>query len=428
MATLVIKGGKPISGTHRVPGNKNAALPMIAATLLTSEPVTLENVPTITDVTSMLEAAKTFGVKVTRDLAAGTVTLTAAKVKTARIDPALAAKIRTSVLFAGPLLARLGRASLPPPGGDAIGHRRLDTHFDGFRSLGAKAILGKKALHFKGRLHGAKILLDEASVTATENILMAAVLAEGKTEIYNAACEPHIVDLANMLKAMGAEIEGAGTNLLKITGVSTLHGATVRVGCDYIEAGSYVAAAAVTGGAITLTNIEPAPFEVLAKAFHRFGVTWTINSKEGTLTYTPKKRLRMKYDLGDTIPSIADDTWPAIPSDILSVLIVLATQARGTCLFFEKMFESRLYFVDHLRQMGAKIVQCDPHRVVVTGPSRLCGGTVSSNDIRAGISLVIAALSAKGETRINNVESIDRGYVSVEKELKALGADVERKS
>lgn len=428
MATLVIKGGKPISGTHRVPGNKNAALPMIAATLLTSEPVTLENVPTITDVTSMLEAAKTFGVKVTRDLAAGTVTLTAAKVKTARIDPALAAKIRTSVLFAGPLLARLGRASLPPPGGDAIGHRRLDTHFDGFRSLGAKAILGKKALHFKGRLHGAKILLDEASVTATENILMAAVLAEGKTEIYNAACEPHIVDLANMLKAMGAEIEGAGTNLLKITGVSALHGATVRVGCDYIEAGSYVAAAAVTGGAITLTNIEPAPFEVLAKAFHRFGVTWTINSKEGTLTYTPKKRLRMKYDLGDTIPSIADDTWPAIPSDILSVLIVLATQARGTCLFFEKMFESRLYFVDHLRQMGAKIVQCDPHRVVVTGPSRLCGGTVSSNDIRAGISLVIAALSAKGETRINNVESIDRGYVSVEKELKALGADVERKS
>lgn len=428
MATLVIKGGKPISGTHRVPGNKNAALPMIAATLLTSEPVTLENVPTITDVTSMLEAAKTFGVKVTRDLAAGTVTLTAAKVKTARIDPALAAKIRTSVLFAGPLLARLGRASLPPPGGDAIGHRRLDTHFDGFRSLGAKAILGKKALHFKGRLHGAKILLDEASVTATENILMAAVLAEGKTEIYNAACEPHIVDLANMLKAMGAEIEGAGTNLLKITGVSALHGATVRVGCDYIEAGSYVAAAAVTGGAITLTNIEPAPFEVLAKAFHRFGVTWTINSKEGTLAYTPKKRLRMKYDLGDTIPSIADDTWPAIPSDILSVLIVLATQARGTCLFFEKMFESRLYFVDHLRQMGAKIVQCDPHRVVVTGPSRLCGGTVSSNDIRAGISLVIAALSAKGETRINNVESIDRGYVSVEKELKALGADVERKS
>lgn len=427
MATLVIKGGKPISGTHRVPGNKNAALPMIAATLLTADPVTIENIPEIADVASMLEAAKSFGVKVTRDASAGTVTLVAEKLKTARIDPQLAAKIRTSFLFAGPLLARLGRASLPPPGGDAIGHRRLDTHFDGFKALGAKATLGKKALSFKGRLHGAKLLLDEASVTATENLLMASVLAEGETRIYNAACEPHIVDLANMLNQMGAKIEGAGTNLLKITGVPSLHGATVRVGCDYIEAGSYVAAAAVTGGALTLTNIEPAPFEVLAKAFHRFGVSWTINAKEGTLVYVPKKKLKMKYDLGDAIPSVADDTWPAIPSDILSVLIVLATQARGTCLFFEKMFESRLYFVDHLRQMGAKIVQCDPHRVVVTGPSRLAGGTVSSNDIRAGISLVIAALAAKGETRIANVESIDRGYVAVEKELKALGADVERK-
>lgn len=428
MSTLIIKGGKTVSGTHRVSGNKNAALPMIAATLLTAEPVTIENLPAIADVAAMLEAAKTFGVKVTRDLVAGSVTMTATKLKTAKIDPSLAAKIRTSFLFAGPLLARLGRASLPPPGGDAIGHRRLDTHFDGFRALGAKATLGKKALSFKGRLKGAKLLLDEASVTATENLLMASVLADGKTEIYNAACEPHIVDLANMLNQMGAQIEGAGTNLIRVTGVSALHGAAVRVGCDYIEAGSYIAAAAVTGGALTLTNIEPGPFEVLSKAFQRFGVTWTINAKEGSLSYVPRKRLKMKYDLGDAIPSVADDTWPAIPSDILSVLIVLATQARGTCLFFEKMFESRLYFVDHLRQMGAKIVQCDPHRVVVTGPSRLAGGTVSSNDIRAGISLVIAALAAKGETRISNAESIDRGYVAVEKELRALGAEVERRS
>lgn len=428
MSTLIIKGGKTVSGAHRVSGNKNAALPMIAATLLSAEPVTIENVPAIADVASMLEAAKSFGVKVSRDMGTGSVTLTAAKLKTARIDPSLAARIRTSFLFAGPLLARLGRASLPPPGGDAIGHRRLDTHFDGFRALGAKATLGKKALSFKGRLKGAKLLLDEASVTATENLLMASVLADGKTEIYNAACEPHIVDLANMLNQMGAQIEGAGTNLIRVTGVSSLHGATVRVGCDYIEAGSYIAAAAVTGGALTLTNIEPGPFEVLAKAFHRFGVSWTVNAKEGTLSYVPKKRLKMKYDLGDAIPSVADDTWPAIPSDILSVLIVLATQARGTCLFFEKMFESRLYFVDHLRQMGAKIVQCDPHRVVVTGPSHLAGGTVNSNDIRAGISLVIAALAAKGETRISNAESIDRGYVAVEKELRQLGAEVERRS
>ena len=429
MATLIINGGKTISGTHRVSGNKNAALPMIAASLLTSEPVTIENLPEIADVASMLEAAKSFGVKVTRDLASGTVTLVAAKLKTAKIDPVLAAKIRTSFLFAGPLLARLGRATLPPPGGDAIGHRRLDTHFDGFRALGATASLGKKSLAFRGRLRGAHILLDEASVTATENILMAAVLAQGETVIANAACEPHVVDLANMLNAMGASVVGAGTNRIVVTGVESLHGCTARVGCDYIEAGSYIAAAAVTGGELVLENVEPEPFEVLEKAYARFGVTWTIDERARTLHYVPKKRrLRMKYDLGDAIPSLADGTWPAFPSDLLSILIVLATQSRGTCLFFEKMFESRLYFIDHLRQMGAKIVQCDPHRVVVTGPARLFGGTVSSNDIRAGISLVIAALTAKGETRILNAESVDRGYVSVEKALKALGADIERKS
>ncbi|MCR5750773.1 MAG: UDP-N-acetylglucosamine 1-carboxyvinyltransferase [Kiritimatiellae bacterium] len=427
MSELVIRGGKAVSGVHRVPGNKNAALPMIAASLLTAEPVTLENVPDIADVASMVEVAKSFGVKAQRDAAAGTVTLSAAALRTARIDPALAAKIRTSLLFAGPLLSRLGRASLPPPGGDAIGHRRLDTHFEGFRALGAKATLGRSALSFRGRLRGARILLDEASVTATENLLMASVLAEGDTEIVNAACEPHVVDLANMLVAMGAKIEGAGSNILRISGVESLHGCTARVGCDYIEAGSYLAAAAATGGQLTLEGVEPGPFEVLEKAFARFGVTWTIDAKAGTLRYTPRRRLRMKYDLGDAIPSVADGTWPAFPSDLMSVLIVLATQTRGTCLFFEKMFESRLYFVDHLRQMGAKIVQCDPHRVVVTGPSRLVGGTVSSNDIRAGISLVIAALAAKGVTRILNAESVDRGYVSVDASLAALGADIERR-
>ena len=428
MATLVIHGGRPVSGVHRVSGNKNAALPMIAAALLTSEPVTLENVPAIADVASMLEVAKSFGVKVTRDLAAGTVTLVAQRLRTARIDPALAARIRTSLLFAGPLLARLGRATLPPPGGDAIGHRRLDTHFDGFRALGAAASLGKRSLAFRGRLHGARILLDEASVTATENILMAAVLASGETVISNAACEPHVVDLANMLNAMGASVVGAGTNRIVVAGVPSLHGCTARVGCDYIEAGSYIVAAAVTNGELTLENIEPEPFEVLAKAYARFGVSWTVDARARVLRFVPKKRrLRMKYDLGDAIPSLSDGTWPAFPSDLLSVLIVLASQARGTCLFFEKMFESRLYFIDHLRQMGAKIVQCDPHRVVVTGPARLSGGTVSSNDIRAGISLVIAALTAKGETRILSAESVDRGYVAVEKSLRALGAEIERK-
>jgi len=440
MSELVISGRKTISGTHCVSGNKNAALPMIAASLLTSESVTLSNLPEIDDVARMLEVASGFGVKVARDLSARTVTLTAARLKSAKLDPTLAARIRTSFLFAGPLLARLGRVSLPPPGGDAIGHRRLDTHFAGFKALGAKAAVGKKTLGLKGALKGAKILLDEASVTATENILMASVLASGRTEIYNAACEPHIVDLATMLNAMGAKVFGAGTNRIIVEGVESLHGAEVRIGCDYIEAGSYIAAAAVTGGELTLTGIDPEPFKVLEGAFARFGVTWTMEKvkskseevkskdEEGwVLHYVAKKRLKMKYDLGDAIPSVADGTWPAFPSDLLAILIVLATQSRGTCLFFEKMFESRLYFVDHLKQMGAKIVQCDPHRVVVTGPSSLLGETVTSPDIRAGIALVIAALCAKGETVILNAESIDRGYGSVEKALGELGADIVRK-
>ena len=427
MSRLVIQGGRTVTGTHAVSGNKNAALPMIAASLLTSEPVTLENVPDIADVAAMLEAAKSFGAKVTRDVKAGTATIVTAKLKTAIIKPELAAKIRTSFLFAGPLLSRCGRASLPPPGGDAIGHRRLDTHFAGFKALGAKATAGRKTLRFKGELKGTRILLDEASVTATENILMASVLAKGRTEIYNAASEPHIVDLAAMLNAMGAKIEGAGTNRIRVEGVESLKGCTARVGCDYIEAGSYIAAAAVTGGELTLTGVDPEPFEVLEGAFKRFGVTWTIDVKEKTLRYVPKKRLKMRYDLGDTIPSLADGTWPAFPSDLMSILIVLATQTRGTCLFFEKMFESRLYFVDQLRQMGAKIVQCDPHRVVVTGPSPLYGGTFSSPDIRAGISLVIAALAAKGESSILNAEIVDRGYVAVEEQLSALGANIVRK-
>ena len=427
MSRLVIQGRHAISGTHRVSGNKNAALPMIAAALLTSEPVVLHNVPAIDDVARMLDVAKTFGVRVTRDAKTDAVTLVAAKVKSARISPELAAKIRTSFLFAGPLLARLGRASLPPPGGDAIGHRRLDTHIAGFRALGAKASVGRKTLALKGALKGARILLDEASVTATENILMASVLAKGRTVIDNAACEPHVVDLANLLVAMGAKVAGAGTNRLVVEGVESLHGCEATVGCDYIEAGSYLVAAAVTGGELTLTNVDPAPFEVLAPSFARFGVTWTLDAAARTLRYVPRRRLRMKYDLGDAIPSVADGTWPAFPSDLMSILIVLATQARGTCLFFEKMFESRLYFVDHLRQMGAKIVPCDPHRVVVTGPSSLVGGTVTSPDIRAGIALVIAALCAKGETTIQNAESVDRGYVSVEKAFGALGADIVRK-
>ena len=401
---------------------------MIAATLLTGDAVTLENVPDISDVADMLEAARTLGVLVTRNKSRRTIELCAVHLRSARIGANLASKIRTSILFAGPLLARLGRAVLPPPGGDAIGRRRLDTHFDGFRALGAKAVFSPRSLVLEGRLHGSRILLDEASVTATENILMAAVMAKGETVIFNAACEPHVSDLANMLNAMGARIGGIGTNRLEVVGVDSLHGCSARVGCDYIEAGSYIAATAATGGSIVLTDIDPEPFEVLAGAFARFGVRWTVDASGRTLRCRGRVRPTMKYDLGDAIPSVADGTWPAFPSDLMSVLIVLATQTRGTCLFFEKMFESRLYFVDRLRQMGARIVQCDPHRVVVTGPTRLSGGLVASNDIRAGIALVIAALCADGESVIDAAETIDRGYPDVVKVLNSLGASVRRVS
>ena len=428
MARLVINGRTALSGTHRISGNKNAALPMIAATLLTGDAVTLENVPDISDVADMLEAARTLGVLVTRNKSRRTIELCAVHLRSARIGANLASKIRTSILFAGPLLARLGRAVLPPPGGDAIGRRRLDTHFDGFRALGAKAVFSPRSLVLEGRLHGSRILLDEASVTATENILMAAVMAKGETVIFNAACEPHVSDLANMLNAMGARIGGIGTNRLEVVGVDSLHGCSARVGCDYIEAGSYIAATAATGGSIVLTDIDPEPFEVLAGAFARFGVRWTVDASGRTLRCRGRVRPTMKYDLGDAIPSVADGTWPAFPSDLMSVLIVLATQTRGTCLFFEKMFESRLYFVDRLRQMGARIVQCDPHRVVVTGPTRLSGGLVASNDIRAGIALVIAALCADGESVIDAAETIDRGYPDVVKVLNSLGASVRRVS
>ncbi|MDD6030046.1 MAG: UDP-N-acetylglucosamine 1-carboxyvinyltransferase, partial [Kiritimatiellae bacterium] len=393
MGKFEIQGRKVVSGTHRVPGNKNAALPMIAAALLTAEPVVLENVPGISDVARMFECAQKFGARVTRDLAARTATIEAKRLRTARLDPELARRIRTSVLFAGPLLARTGGVSLPPPGGDGIGHRRLDTHFAGFAALGAKVKAGRRILSVKAPrgLSGARILLDEASVTATENILMAAVLAKGVTEIYNAACEPHVQDLCAMLNAMGAKISGAGTNRILVEGVEGLHGTTARVGCDYIEGASYLTAAAITGGEMTLTEVDADVFAVLAKSFARFGVKWTVDAAKRTLHMPARRRRKMEYDLGDAIPSLADGPWPMFPSDLVSILIVLATQTRGTCLFFEKMFESRLYFVDHLIGMGAKIVQCDPHRVVVTGPTQLVGSTVTSPDIRAGIALILAA-------------------------------------
>jgi len=427
MSRFVIKGGRPVSGVHCVPGNKNAALPMLAASLLTAEPVVLRNLPLIADVRTMIDLLAELGAQVELDGERRTVRICARRVKSTHLSKALCGKVRSSILFAGPLLARCGSAKLYPPGGDVIGRRRIDTHLDGFRRLGASVRTGGTYL-FKAakRLEAQRILLDEASVTATENLVMAAVLAKGTTLLYNAACEPHVQDLCRMINAMGGRIGGIGTNLLTIEGVESLHGTEQRVGPDYIDAGSYMAAALVTGGELTVEGVEPADFEALERPFKRLGVRWAFDREARSLRLPARQRLKTAYDLGDAIPKIEDGPWPMFPSDLMSVLIVLATQTRGTTLFFEKMFESRMYFVDHLIGMGARIVQCDPHRVVVTGPTQLHGTRVASPDIRAGMALLVAALCAKNETVILNAGSIDRGYESVELELRRLGAGIER--
>jgi UDP-N-acetylglucosamine 1-carboxyvinyltransferase len=397
---------------------------MLTAALLTDEVVTLENLPIIEDVKTTLAQLAKLGVVVELDSASRSVRLQAGRIKSTRLDKSLCGKVRSAILFAGPLLGRCGAATICQPGGDLIGRRRVDTHIAGLRALGANVTL-RNGYAFKTRgLVGAYILMDESSVTATENLVMAAVLAKGRTTLYNTACEPHVQDLCRMLNAMGASIQGIGTNRLAIDGVERLHGATARIGADYIDAGSYLTAAVVTGGALTIEGINAADFTVLEGPFRKFGVKWSIQGE--TLTLPGGQKLRTAYDFGDAIPKIEDGPWPAFPSDLMSILIVLATQTRGTTLFFEKMFESRMYFVDHLISMGARIVQCDPHRVVVTGPAQLHGTCVSSPDIRAGIALLIAALAAKGESVISNANSIDRGYEEVDVRLKALGAQIER--
>ena len=428
MSKFIIKGKQPISGTFRVPGNKNAALPMLAATLLTTEPVTLTNIPFIADVLTMLDLLRSMGADVQCDRENHSATIHAKRIGNTPLDRDLCRKVRSSILFAGPLLARRGSARLHSPGGDVIGRRRLDTHLDGLRELGATVRKRGSAYTFSTgkRLTGTRIMLDEASVTATENLVMAASLAEGTTTLYNTACEPHVQNLCHMINSMGGSISGIGTNLLKIEGVRKLSGTNREVGSDTITAGSYIVASLVTGGDLTLENIEPSDFEVLEKPFRRFGVRWQINANERKLRILPRQKLKTEYDFGDAIPKIEDGPWPMFPSDLMSVLIVLASQTRGTTLFFEKMFESRMYFVDHLIGMGARIVQCDPHRIVVTGPSRLQGTHVTSPDIRAGMALLIAALCSQGTTEIMNAGSIDRGYESVEVELRRLGANIER--
>jgi UDP-N-acetylglucosamine 1-carboxyvinyltransferase len=422
MARFIIHGGKRLSGTYAPGGNKNAVLPMLAACVLTEQPVVLENVPLIEDVRTMLDLLSGIGVEI--ELKGHTVRLCAKGLRRSKLDPELCRKVRASILLAGPMAARLGRVTLSPPGGDVIGRRRLDTHFLGLRALGIDVEGGKNFVFRRNRLEGAAMVLDEASVTATENVLMAATLAKGETTIFNAACEPHVTDLALLLNKMGAQITGLGTNRLVIRGVETLGGATHTVQPDYIEIGSFVAAAAATGGELKVGGVEADPMLIISKTFQKLGIK--IQFDGASLTLPARQTRRIVRDFGSAIPKIEDGPWPMFPSDLMSVLLVAATQAKGPVLFFEKMFESRMYFVDYLIGMGAGIVVCDPHRVLVTGPSRLHGISMASPDIRAGMALLIAALCAKGESVIHNAQTIDRGYERVEERLRALGADIVR--
>jgi len=423
VAKFIIKGGQPIGGTFLPRGNKNAVLPMLAASVLTDQPIVLHNVPLINDVKVMLELLQTLGVEVALD--DHTVTLCAKNLKTTELDRELCARVRTSILLAGPMTARHGQATIYPPGGDVIGRRRLDTHFYGLRTLGVN-IETTEAYHFATpHLAAADLVLDEASVTATENILMAATLAEGVSSIYNAACEPHVQDLARLLNKMGAKISGIGTNKLTIEGVTRLSGAEHAVQPDYIEVGSFIAASVVTGGTLKIPDAgDPLALQVMQKTFGKMGVNWTVN--DGILSVESTTEREILSDVGNATPKIEDGIWPAFPSDLMSVCIVLATQTKGTTLFFEKMFESRMYFVDHLMAMGANIIQCDPHRVVVIGPTQLRGSALTSPDIRAGMAMLIAACCADGESIIKNAQVIDRGYEAIEDRLAALGANITR--
>lgn len=421
---LVITGGRPVCGKVVPNGSKNEALPAIAACLLTREPVILRNVPEIDDVLVMFELIEKIGGRVER-LEPAVFRIDGRGVESWRLDETLCRKVRASILFMGPLLARLGRVDLPPPGGDVLGRRRLDTHFDGIRKLGASLKVGRTYFLEARELKGADIFLDEASVTATENILMAAVLAHGRTYIRNAACEPHVQGLARMLNSMGARIQGIGTNLLIVDGVGELGGTNHTIGTDYLEVGSFIGMAAATGGELKITNVCAEDMRSILVMYGKLGIE-TYFEAEDVLVVPSQPKLKVQYELHGAIPKIDDAPWPQFPTDLMSVAIVVATQAEGTVLFFEKMFDGRMYFVDSLIAMGARIIPCDPHRIVVVGPSQLYGCRVESPDIRAGMALLIAGLCAEGETEIYNVRQIDRGYQEIDARLRKIGALIER--
>ena len=423
MQSFVIEGGRPLSGTVRAAGNKNGALPILAATVLASEPVTLTNVPRIRDVETMVELLVDMGADATWGNANEIVIDTRNVTKTA-LDPDLCREIRASFLLAGPLLARFGRAVVPPPGGDVIGRRRLDTHIHAFTELGVTVDLnGAYELSAK-ELRGKRLYLDEASVMATENAIMAAVLAKGETIIGHAACEPHVQDLCKFLVALGASIDGIGSNVLRIQGVERLGGTTHRIRSEHVEVASFAALAAATGGDLTIEDVEADDLISIVPAFRKLGIRLEVG--ETSLHVPPGQDLHVEDDLGGQIPKIESGIWPAFPADLTSIAVVAATQARGTVLVFEKMFESRLFFVDKLVSMGARIILCDPHRAVVTGPAQLIGQRLETPDIRAGMAMVIAALCAKGTSTIGNIGQIDRGYEQIDARLRELGAVIER--
>ncbi|KXK12622.1 MAG: UDP-N-acetylglucosamine 1-carboxyvinyltransferase [Chloroflexi bacterium OLB15] len=425
MQQFVIEGGHPLNGEITVGGNKNAALKMLPACLLTEEPVILHNMPDIGDVRVLAEIMRGLGVVIDW-IAPRTMRVHARNVTSTQIDARLAQKLRASIVLAGPMLARCGEVYLPVPGGDAIGERRLDQHISALRRLGAEIRYDGGAFTMKAaELRGADILLFEASVTATENAIMAAVLAKGTTTLKNAASEPHVQDLCLMLNQLGAQIEGIGSNRLIITGVEKLHGGEGRVGADFMEVGSYIGAAAMTGGSILLRKADPQHLEMIGLAYERLGVRFEIQGED---VYVPAHQsLSIVPDLGNRIPILKAQPWPAFPPDLMSIALVMATQCAGSILFHDWMYESRFFFTDKLSRMGARITLCDPHRVLVQGPTALKGVPyISSPDIRAGMALLLAALAARGETRISNIQQIDKGYENVEQKLNALGANIVR--
>jgi len=427
MEKFVIQGGVPLSGTITAAGNKNAALPILAACLLTEEELRIHNVPRIRDTEAQLALLERLGVEV-EWVAENSLRLCAAAISESEVDEELASRIRASFLLAGPLLARLGEVRMPPPGGDFIGRRRLDAHLDAFAELGAR-IGGDRWIELSappGGLRATGIFMDEPSVMGTENALMAAALTPGPTTIANAACEPHVQDLARILTKMGAQVDGIGSNVMTIHGREELGGAEHRVSPDHIEVASFMALAAATGGELRIRETEPADLIMVRRQFRRLGFQSIVEGND--VIVPPEQNLRVQADVGDAIPKIEDGPWPAFPADLTSIALALATQADGEILIFEKMFENRLFFVDKLVAMGARITLCDPHRAIVSGPSRLHGQRTDSPDIRAGMAMLIAALAAEGTSEIGNIRQIDRGYERIDDRLRDLGAHVERVS